>query len=167
VVNLERSGARAQKSRRVQTDDDAADSPHTSDTDGRGNLAAKALLEFVTWFIAVGRDQVTFMAGLFDFDRLRERLREYVLLSLQAGEDAALLVDEAFRRGSVPRGEAALITKRPERTARSVLSKLVTAGVLGSETPKGDVHVRFSSDSADFLFPRLFPAEAEDAGTVL
>jgi Fic family protein len=146
---------------------DAADSPRTSDLDGRGNLSAKALLDFVTWFLSVAHDQVAFMAGLFDFDRLRERLREYVLRSLQVGEDSALLVDEVFLRGTVPRGEAARITKRPERTARLALSKLLTARLLASETPKGDVHLRFASDSAEFLFPRLFPAQAEETTTVL
>jgi Fic family protein len=146
---------------------DAADAPRTSDTDGRGNLSARALLEFVTWFIAVARDQVSFMAGLFDFDRLRERLRAYVTDSLRAGEETALLVDEVFVRGSVARGEAARITKRPERTARLVLSKLLTGGLLASETPKGDVYLRFSSEAAEFLFPRLFPAEAEEPTTII
>ena len=142
---------------------DAADSPRTSDTDGRGNLSASALLQFVTWFIEVARDQVTFMASLFEFDRLRDRLQEYAAGPLQLGDDARALVDGIFLRGEVARGEAARITKRPERTAREVLAKLIRAGLVGSETPKGDVSLRFSSDSAHFLFPLLFPAQA-DAG---
>jgi Fic family protein len=77
--------------------------------------------------------------------------------------DAGALVDEIFLRGEVARGEAARITRRPERTAREVLSKLVRVGLVASETPKGDVSLRFSSDSAHFLFPLLFPAQA-DAG---
>ena len=142
---------------------DAADSPRTSDTDGRGNLSASSLLQFVTWFIEVARDQVTFMASLFEFDRLRDRLQEYVSGPLQLGDDARAVVDEIFLRGEVARGEAARITKRPERTAREVLAKLIRAGLVGSETPKGDVSLRFASDSAHFLFPLLFPAQA-DAG---
>jgi len=142
---------------------DAADAPRTSDTDGRGNLSATALLQFVTWFIQVARDQVTLMARLFELDRLRDRLQEYVAGSLKLGEDAAALVDEIFLRGEVARGEAARITKRPERTARETLSKLVKAGLLDSETPKGNVSLRFSSASTQFLFPLLFPAQA-DAG---
>jgi Fic family protein len=140
---------------------DAADSPRTSDSDGRGNLSATALLQFVTWFIEIARDQVTFMASLFEFDRLRERLQEYVSGPLRLGDDATALIDEIFLRGEVARGEAARITKRPERTAREVLSKLIKAGLVESETPKGDVALRFSSDSAHFLFPLLFPAQAD------
>lgn len=78
------------------------------------------------------------------------------LRSLDAG---AALIAETFRRGEVARGEAARITGRPERTARETLSKLVDAGLLTSETPKGPVSLRFSGESADVLFPRLFPAQ--------
>jgi Fic family protein len=140
---------------------DSADSPRRTDTDGRGNLSAKALNEFATWFLAVARDQVRFMSGLFDFDRLRERLREYVSGPLGLGAEATALIDEVFVRGAIPRGESARITKRPERTARDILSKLLKAGLLDSETPKGEGFLRFSTDSADFLFPRLFSAEAD------
>jgi hypothetical protein len=52
-------------------------------------------------------------------------------------------------------------TNPPERTARGVLSKLLKVGLLSSETPKGDVFLRCSSDAAQFLFPRLFPAQVE------
>ena len=141
---------------------DAADSPRMSDTDGRGNLSAKALLEFVTWFVEVALDQVKFMGNLFEFDRLRERLQQYVSGAQGLGVEARALIDEVFLRGQLPRGEAARITKRPERTARDILGKLVKAGLLESETPKGDVFLHLSSDSAQFLFPMLFPENAYD-----
>jgi Fic family protein len=138
---------------------DLADSPRSSDTDGRGNLSMKALMDFVTWFCQVAHDQVTFMTSLFEFDRLRRRLREYVTGPLAAGEAASDLADEVFLRGSISRGEASRITRRPERTAREALRKLLGVGLVASETPKGEIFLRFSSDSADFLFPRLFPPE--------
>jgi Fic family protein len=138
---------------------DAADAPRSSDTDGRGNLSARALAQFVAWFVDVARDQVRFMTTLFDFERLRGRLRDYVSGPLELNAEAAAVVDEVFLRGSIGRGEAARITRRPERTAREILGKLLKAGVLDSATPKGDVFLRFGSDSAAFLFPRLFPAE--------
>jgi Fic family protein len=140
---------------------DATDAPRVNDTDGRGNLSARALLAFVTWFVEVARDQVAFMTTLFDFERLRQRLHDYVVSTLRAGEGGALLVDEVFVRGAIARGEAARITRRPERTARATLGKLLEAGLLASATPKGPVHLRFRAASAEFLFPRLFPAEAD------
>ncbi|MDX2021841.1 MAG: hypothetical protein SF187_16510 [Deltaproteobacteria bacterium] len=57
------------------------------------------------------------------------------------------------------RGDAARITKRPERTARDILRRMIDAGILASNSPKGEVHLKFSTTSADFLFPRLFPAQ--------
>ena len=79
----------------------------------------------------------TFMASLFEFDRLRDRLQEYVSGPLKLGDDARALVDEIFLRGEVARGEAARITKRPERTAREVLAKLIKAGLVDRKHRKG------------------------------
>jgi hypothetical protein len=37
------------------------------------------------------------------------------------------------------------------------LSKLLHAGLLVSDTPKGPVRLNFSASTAEELFPRLFP----------
>jgi Fic family protein len=138
---------------------DAADEPRRGDLDGRGNLSQSALVEFVTWFCRVALDQVTFMAGLFDLDNLEERLVRYVRESLRLPEHAARIPVEVLRRGEMQRGEAARVTGRPERTARAAMSGLLSAGLLVSETPKSAVRLRFSTDSADSLFPRLYSYE--------
>ena len=54
---------------------DLADTPRQGDLDGRGNLSERALVDFVTWFLRVALDQVTFMSELFDLDNLATRLR--------------------------------------------------------------------------------------------
>jgi Fic family protein len=136
---------------------DMADTPRRGDTDGRGNLSRAALVDFVLWFCRVALDQVRFMSGLFELRTLNRRLDAYVRRELNGGDSAAALVSEVLRRGEVPRGEASRITGRPERTARGVLGKLIDAGLLASATPKGPVSLRFSSTSADLLFPLLFP----------
>jgi hypothetical protein len=56
----------------------------------------------------------------------------------------------------MPRGEAERITGLKERGARMVLASLIEQGILGSETPKGPVSLRFPSDAVELLFPRLF-----------
>jgi Fic family protein len=99
------------------------------------------------------------MSAMFDFDVLDRRLSEYVRGPLSGSEAAERLVGEVLRRGEVPRGEAARISGRAERTARDALRKLTDAGLLVSETPKGPVSMRFSAAAADALFPRLFPAQ--------
>jgi Fic family protein len=141
---------------------DEADSPRRGDLDGRGNLSLQALVDFVTWFCRVALDQVTFMAELFELETLEERLHRYVEQTLGLDQGAAALPLEILRRGELARGEAPRVLGRPERTARVVLSKLVDAGLLSSETPKGPVRLQFSTQSADGLFPRLFAAQLSD-----
>ena len=141
---------------------DMADAPRRNDTDGRGNLSRASLVDFVIWFCRVSLDQIRFMRELFELDSLSQRLDAYVRSALAGGDGAAALAAEALRRGQLHRGEASRITGRSERTARDVLSKLIDAGMFASETPKGPVSLRFTSDSADALFPRLFPAQAAD-----
>jgi Fic family protein len=60
-------------------------------------------------------------------------------------------------RGQFERGEAARITGLPERTARHVLQDTVAAGLLGSDTPKGPVSLRFPAGTLESLFPRMYP----------
>jgi hypothetical protein len=138
---------------------DLADEPRQGDLDGRGNLSQSALVDFVSWFCRVALDQVSFMNDLFDLENLQRRLSQYVRESLGLAEYAAAIPVEVLRRGELARGEAARITGRPERTARAAMSQLLNAGLLESDTAKSPVRLRFSADSADVLFPRLFGAQ--------
>jgi Fic family protein len=140
---------------------DDADSPRRGDSDGRGNLSEQALIAFVTWFCEVALDQLRFMSRLFDLAGLRQRLRAYASETLNTGDAGAALVDGVLARGEIARGEAALIIGRSERAARETLSRLTEQGLLASATPKGPVSLRFTSSSADVLFPLLFPAQLE------
>ncbi|KAA5612965.1 Fic family protein [Rhodovastum atsumiense] len=135
---------------------DHADSLRQGDLDGRGNLSLRALAEFTTWFLQVCLDQVTCMSGLFALDTLIERLKFYVE---QRGlkPEAFALLEQVLQRGELPRGEAARVTGLKERTARDLLSTLVAEGILGSDTPKGPVSLRFPLDAVEVLFPGLFP----------
>ena len=116
--------------------------------------------EFVTWFCEVALDQLTFMSQLFDLDTLSRRLEVYVTRDLGLAQSSVMLVQGLLQRGEMPRGEAAVVTGTPERTARQTLSRLIDAGLVGSGTPKGPVSLRFNTASAETLFPRLFPAQA-------
>jgi len=137
---------------------DLADTPRQGDLNGRGNLSQKALVEFVAWFCGVALDQLQFMNNLFDLNNLEERLDNYILRELRFPKESSVFVKEVMRRGEVPRGEASRVMSRPERTARQLLRNLTDSGILGSSTPKGPVHILFSTSIADILFPRLFPA---------
>lgn len=136
---------------------DHADTPRQGDRDGRGNLSEAALKEFVLWFLRVCLDQVTFMSELFDLNSLSRRLRTYVERHPALKPEAARLLDEALLRGEFGRGEIDRITGLPERTARRLLADVLDLGLLGSETPKGKVSLRFPAHALEELFPRLYP----------
>lgn len=134
---------------------DATDAPREGDFDGRGNLSSRRLEELVTWFLKVCLDQIRYVGSLLELDQLRARLARWVeQQGLKGG--AARLLDEIARRGEIDRGEAAVISRTPERTARVTLGALQKRGIVASRTPKGAVSLRFTLDHADTLLPRLF-----------
>ncbi len=134
---------------------DHADMPRQGDLDGRGNLSTKALADFTIWFLKVCLDQVTFMGSVFDLDTIIVRLKLYAERRAFRPEAFALL-EQTLQRGELPRGEAARVTGLKERSARDLLGLLVADGVLGSESPKGPVSLRFPLEVLEILFPNLF-----------
>ena len=134
-----------------------ADTPRQNDLDGRGNLSERALIQFVTWFLRVALDQVTFMSELFDLANLSKRLRILIERHERFKPEAAALLDQALIRGEIERGEASRITGLPVRTAQRLLNDLVADGLLASATPKGPVSLRFPAQTLETLFPRLYP----------
>ena len=136
---------------------DHADMPRQGDLDGWGNLSLKALNTFITWFLNISLDQVTFMESLFELDSLAKRLKHYCDRQEWKPEAFAIL-EMTLLKGKIPRGEASRITGLKERTARTLLSSLTENGILGSDTPKGALSLRFPVDAAELLFPNLFPS---------
>ena len=79
-----------------------ADRVRQGDRDGRGNLSLAALVTFTKWFLAVCEDQVRFMAGMFDFDRIGERLTRYAALSgLATGQGSCCASSSYAAKSSV------------------------------------------------------------------
>ena len=136
---------------------DRADTPRQGDLDGRGNLSLRALEAFTVWFLKVCSDQVGFMAGLFELNALAGRYRQLVARDEDLKPEAARLLEEALIRGEFERGEAARVSSLPERSARRLLTDLTGKGLLGSDTAKGPVSLRFPADALETLFPRLYP----------
>lgn len=136
---------------------DRADAPRQGDLDGRGNLSERALAGFSEWFVRVCLDQVDFMNELFDLDRLGDRLERHVDSSEELAAESTSLLREGLVRGEFERGEAPRLTGLPERSARRVLGRLIDAGMLASDSPKGAVSLRFPASALETLFPKLHP----------
>lgn len=134
---------------------DYADTPRQGDRDGRGNLSEQALHSFCRWFLQVMLDQIQFSARMFDLAGLEKR---YLRLIADAVEDkrAPTLMAAVLRHGSLERGDAEIVLKTSERTARNTLSDLVRVGFLKSNSPKTPVRIAFPLEYRERLFPNLF-----------
>lgn len=141
-----------------------ADSPRRGDLDGRGNLSALGLLEWVTYFLNVCHDQVSYMSRMLALDGIKQRIEALVIFrSMQdkaMRREAILPLIHIFALGPVSRGEFAQMTGLRERNARSLLAKLLADKLLVSDTPYGPVRFGLPLDALHLLFPSLYP-EAE------
>lgn len=134
---------------------DHADSPRRGDRDGRGNLSEAALKTFSAWFLNVALDQITFSAKLFDLGGLDKRYQRLVADTID-DKRAPDLISAVLRHGTLDRGDAQIVLKTSERTARNTLKHLTTAGFLVSASPKTPVRLAFPLDYRERLFPNLF-----------
>ena len=91
------------------------DQTRRNDLDGRGKLSEEALAEFTRFFLQICIDQVTFMEGLMQPDRLRARIllwaEEEIRLGALPPKSGAIL-EAVLYRGELPRGDAAAIDRR-------------------------------------------------------
>ncbi|GHU31582.1 hypothetical protein AGMMS50256_20290 [Betaproteobacteria bacterium] len=148
---------------------DAADAPRQGDLDGRGNLSEKSLARWCAWFIDLCADQVAFMARMFDFDGMKTRIS--ALIAFRAAHDKRIRAEAVaplhhlFMGGPTSRGEFCQMTGLGERTARSLLSRLIETGLVSSTGHVAPVRFAFPLDALQFLLPELYPeaATAEDS----
>ena len=87
---------------------------------------------------------------------LTARLKLYVERR-ELRPEAFPLLEQILQRGEMPRGDAAQVTGLKDRSAPDLLGSLVANGVLGSDTPKGAVSLRFPLHAVELLSPNLFP----------
>ncbi len=138
-----------------------ADSPRRGDLDGRGNLSALGLLEWVKYFLGVCEDQVSYMSKMLALEGIKQRIEALIVFrSIQdkaIKREAILPLIHIFGLGPVTRGEFAQMTGLAERSARSLLSKLLADKLLVSDSPYGQVRFGLPLDSLNLLFPSLYP----------
>ena len=138
------------------------DQTRRNDLDGRGNLSEESLSEFTRFFLTVCLDQVKFMEGLMQPDRLRTRIL------LWAEEEARLdqlppksgsILEAVLYRGELPRSDAASVVGTGERQARRVVSALLENGALVSESARAPLRLAFPAALAERWMPGLFPPD--------
>ncbi|HEX4381753.1 MAG TPA: Fic family protein [Myxococcales bacterium] len=138
----------------------AADEPRRGDYDGRGALTDQGLATFCVFFLETALDQIRFMAKLLKLEDLHKRIAGYAALRTVAGElpaESGHLLVQALLQGEVPRGDAARILGLGERTARTVVSRLVAQGLLQAKSHRAPLRLAFPSKAAQYYFPDLYP----------
>jgi Fic family protein len=136
-----------------------------NDLDGRGHLSEEALASFTRFFLSTCIDQVTFMEGLMQPERLRTRIMlwaaEEVRLNLLPPKSWTVLEAVLFR-GELPRREVAALLGLTPRHARRIVAELLKRGVLISAGPRASLRLAFPATLASRWMPGLFPEKPSD-----
>ncbi len=140
----------------------ACDSIRRNDLDGRGNLCEEALAGFTDFFLRICIDQVEFMEGLMQPDRLRARILLWAEEEIRVDSlppKSGSILEAVLYRGELPRADAAGVVGTGERHARRIVSALIERGVLASEGPRAPLRLVFPAGLASRWMPGLFPEQ--------
>jgi Fic family protein len=138
-----------------------ADEPRHGDLDGRGNLSEKMLHAWCQWFIGIAFDQVSFMEKMLNLSEMRKNIE--ALISFRASHDKEIRREaiaplyQLYLAGPTKRGDFLQMTGLGERTARSLLARLLKTRMVTSESHKAPIQFAFPLDSLQFLLPNLYP----------
>ena len=136
------------------------DQPRRNDLDGRGNLSEEALAEFSRFFLQSCIDQVDFMEGLIQPERLRYRLLAWAKEEVAVGglpPKSELVLEAVLYRGELPRSEVPNLLGVGERQARRLVSALLGQEVLTATSPRAPLCLAFPARLAPRWMPGLFP----------
>lgn len=134
-----------------------------NDLDGRGTLSEEALAGFTRFFLEVCLDQVRFMRGLVEPNRLRARILRWAEEQVRGNAlppKAGTVLEAVLYRGEIPRGDVAGIVGATDRHARRITAALIEAGVLASTGPRAPLRLSFPATLAAQWMPGLFPDKA-------
>ncbi len=138
----------------------ACDHPRRGDRDGRGTLSEGALADFAEFFLKSCIDQVTFMEGLMQPDRLRDRILIWAEEEMRAGSLPAksdTVLRAVLMQGSVSRADVVSLLGLSERSARRVTASLLEIGALQSTSTRAPLQLAFPARLAGRWMPGLFP----------
>jgi Fic family protein len=138
----------------------ACDQTRRSDLDGRGHLSEEALAELAAFFLRTCVDQVDFMEGLIQPERLRQRILIWAEEEVRGDRlppHAGTVLEALLYRGELPRGDVPRLLGTGERQARRIASALLERGVITAESTRAPWHLAFPAALAPRWMPGLFP----------
>ena len=129
----------------------ACDQPRRGDLDGRGSRSEQALAEFTRFFLQTCLDQVTFMEGLVEPNRLRERIGIWVEEEVRTSNlplRSGTIMEAVLYRGELPRGAVAGLVGTGRRQARRIVAAVLKAGVLSAASTRAPLRIAFPATLA-------------------
>lgn len=143
----------------------SCDQPRRGDLDGRGALSHAALASFTEFFLKTCIDQVDFMEGLIEPERLRKRIEVWIEEEAKLGHlnpKVGAVVSAILYRGELPRGEVSdILGGMTDRHSRRLLEPLTKSGVLLAESSRAPFRLGFPAALAGRWMPGLFPEQAQ------
>jgi Fic family protein len=143
----------------------SCDLPRRNDLDGRGSLSEESLAEFTRFFLQACLDQVIFMEGLVEPNRLRTRILMWAEEETRIGAlpaKAGVILEAVLFRGGLYRGDVAGLLGTSARHARRIVSGLIERSVLVPEGLRGPLRLAFPAALAARWLPGLFPERTPD-----
>jgi len=139
-----------------------ADHPREGDRDGRGVLSLKGLKLYSKFMLEVAIDQVEYMSEALQLNTLTQRIENYVKFSQQKmyqtealPKYSEYLLKELLIAGELSRGDVAKVIHASDRTASTLIKRLIEMNFLDSDTPKGAIRLKFNAHFASEIFPGL------------
>lgn len=139
-----------------------ADTWREGDTDGRGSLSQRGLIDFCEFFLTVCVDQVRFMTQLLEPAGLLERVRSYCAEQVERKnmpKGSFEVLREVILLGTLPRAKVTEVTGYKERQARSIISRLLELELITSESARAPLRLHIPHEVVSAWFPRLYPGE--------
>ena len=136
------------------------DLPRRNDLDGRGNLSEESLVAFTQFFLENCLDQVNFMEGLVQPERLRARILMWAEEEVRIGQLPARsgnVLEAVLYRGELPRSDVTAVVAASDRQARRIVAALLENGVLVSESSRAPLRITFPATLVPRWMPGLFP----------
>lgn len=130
--------------------------------DGKGPLSNDGLKKFLNFMLNMANSQIDFTQK--NLDQLPQRIKKYVKLSQNGFFDreplpkgSEILFEKLLIYGEFPRGDVKDIINKQNRSATYFLKKLTQLDFIYSDTPRGNVKLKFNPHFASKLFPELTP----------
>jgi Fic family protein len=141
-----------------------ADELRINDYDGRGNLSSRGLFELVDFMLDIALDQIAYMQQMLQISNLIDRIDKYIQFSrakmytiAPLPKHSDRLLKELVIKGTIKRGEVESVIGTKQRVASELIRELIERDYIQSDTPRGDIRIKFNAHFAMKIFPDLIP----------